>query len=114
MHGDRITLTRSEQRRLLLLNHLQSGALVNAQAASLLGISIRQVRRLRRRYEAEGAAGLAHGNRGRRPVHALDPTVVNQGIAWSGLISERAPTYSELGAGIGIRTRDQLIKSQLV
>src|SRR2546430_3395738 len=72
MHGDRITLTRSEQRRLLLLNHLQSGALVNAQAASLLGISIRQVRRLRRRYEAEGAAALAHGNRGRRPVHALD------------------------------------------
>ena len=68
MHGDRITLTRSEQRRLLLLNHLQSGALVNAQAASLLGISIRQVRRLRRRYEAEGAAALAHGNRGRRPV----------------------------------------------
>lgn len=73
MHGDRITLNRSDQRRLLVLNHLQSASLVNAQAASLLGISIRQVRRLRRRYEAEGAAGLVHGNRGRRPRHALDP-----------------------------------------
>jgi len=66
-------LTRSEQRRLLVLNHLLSAALVNAQAASLLGISVRQARRLRRRYEAEGAAALAHGNRGRRPIHALDP-----------------------------------------
>lgn len=76
MQGDRITLTRSEQRRLLVLNHLGSGALVNAQAAGLLGISIRQVRRLRRRYEADGAAALAHGNRGRRPSHALDTSVV--------------------------------------
>lgn len=73
MQGDRITLTRSEQRRLLVLNHLQSGALVNSQAASLLGISVRQVRRLHRQYEVEGAAALAHGNRGRRPIHSLDP-----------------------------------------
>src|SRR6267143_3571533 len=75
MQGDRITLTRSEQRRLLVLNHLRSGALVNSNAASLLGISVRQVRRLRRRYEAEGAAALAHGNRGRRPIHAVAPGV---------------------------------------
>jgi hypothetical protein len=45
MQGDKVTLTRSEQRRLLVLNHLLSGALVNSQAASLLGLSIRQVRR---------------------------------------------------------------------
>jgi transposase len=68
-------LTRSEQRRLLVLNHLLSGALVNSQGAGLLGISVRQLRRLRRRYEAEGAAALAHGNRGRRPTHALRPGV---------------------------------------
>ena len=54
MQGDRITLTRSEQRRLLVLNHPLSGAVLNSQAASLLGISIRQVRRLRRRYGREG------------------------------------------------------------
>lgn len=81
MQGDRITLTRSEQRRLLVLNQLLSGGLLNAQAASLLGISIRQVRRLRRQYEQEGAAALAHGNRGRRPAHALDPAVAEQIVA---------------------------------
>src|SRR5579864_821256 len=73
MQGDRITLTLAEQRRLLILNHLLSGALINAQAASLLGLSVRQIRRLRRRYEEQGAAAFSHGNRGRRPVHALDP-----------------------------------------
>ncbi|TMD47301.1 MAG: ISNCY family transposase [Chloroflexi bacterium] len=80
MQGDRITLTRSEQRRLLVLNHLLSGALVNPQAASLLGISVRQVRRLRRRSEAEGAAALSHGNRGRRPSHALAPGLATRVI----------------------------------
>ena len=78
MQGDRITLTRSEQRRLLVLNHLLSGALVNSQAANLLGISIRQIRRLRRGYEEQGAAAIAHGNRGRRPIHALVPAVIEQ------------------------------------
>ena len=43
MHGDMSTSSLSEQRRLLVLNHLQSGSLINPQAASLLGISIRQV-----------------------------------------------------------------------
>jgi transposase len=61
-----------------VLNHLLSGALVNAQAANLRGISVGQVRRLRRRYAAVGAAALAHGNRGRRPSHALSPDLAVQ------------------------------------
>lgn len=76
MLGDRITLSRTEQRRLLVLNHLESGDLVNAQAASLLGLSVRQVRRLRGTYRQRGASALVHGNRGRRPGHALDPALV--------------------------------------
>jgi len=64
---DRVTLNQAEQRRLLVLNHLEAGALFNAEAAELLGISIRQVRRLRAAYRERGAAALAHGNRGRRP-----------------------------------------------
>src|SRR3989442_10256049 len=75
MQGDRITLSRTEQRRLLVLNHLETGTLVNAQAAGLLGLSVRQVRRLRGRYRELGAAALMHGNRGRRPAHAVDPAV---------------------------------------
>jgi predicted amidohydrolase YtcJ len=34
-------MNRAEQRRIIVLNHLQSGALVNAEASQLLGISKR-------------------------------------------------------------------------
>lgn len=64
-----VTLTQDEQRRLMVLN--QVGGLVGLQAADILGISLRHLRRLRAAYRKEGAAALAHGNRGRKPRHAL-------------------------------------------
>ncbi len=69
----RIVLNTSEQRRIVVLNHLASGALVNAEAAELLGISKRQLQRLHKAYSEEGVAGLAHGNRGRAAHNAIDP-----------------------------------------
>jgi transposase len=76
MKGDRIELGRTEQRRLLVLNQLLTGGLVNAEAAGLLGLSVRQVQRLRGAYVAGGAAALVHGNRGRPSAHALDPALI--------------------------------------
>jgi transposase len=72
----RIVLNSTEQRRSMVLNHLASGALVNAEAALLLGVSERQVQRLHKAYSEEGVAGLVHGNRG-RPAH----NAVEAGIA---------------------------------
>jgi transposase len=70
---DSVTLSHTEQQRLLVLNDLEAGIVISAEAAKLLGVSVRQVRRLRAAYGERGAAALAHGNRGRRPAHALDP-----------------------------------------
>jgi transposase len=78
MNGGRITLTTSEQRRLIVLNHLESGALVKAEAARLLDLSVRQLQRMKAAYADSGAAALSHGNRGRRPVHALDPELAHR------------------------------------
>jgi transposase len=64
----RIVLNATEQRRIIVLNHLACGVLVNVEAAGLLGISKRQLQRLHKAYAEEGVAGLAHGNRG-RPAH---------------------------------------------
>ena len=60
-------LSMKEQKKLLVLNQLGEGGLVGWQAASVLGISLRHVRRLIAAYRKEGAAALAHGNRGRKP-----------------------------------------------
>jgi len=78
MKGDRIELGRTEQRRLLVLNQLQAGGLVNAEAAGLLGLSVRQVQRLHAAYVERGAAALVHGNRGRPSAHALDPALAGR------------------------------------
>ncbi|HKV31137.1 MAG TPA: helix-turn-helix domain-containing protein [Candidatus Dormibacteraeota bacterium] len=70
MKEDSITLSTQEQRRLMVLNQLGSGLLSSEQASNLLGISERQLRRVRRRYREQGAKALAHGNRGRSPANA--------------------------------------------
>src|SRR5216684_1084589 len=68
----RIVLNRAEQRRIVVINHLASGALVNAEAAELLGISKRQLQRLHKAYSEKGVAGLVHGNRGRAAHNTID------------------------------------------
>src|SRR6266568_4028069 len=71
----RIVLNRTEQRRVIVLNHLESGAVVNAEAAELLGISKRQLQRLHRAYREAGVAGLAHGNRGRAAHNTVEAAI---------------------------------------
>ena len=64
-------MNKREQKRLMVLNKLEKGDLHNKEAAQLLFLSVRQVKRLKARYLEAGAEALAHGNRGRKPVHAL-------------------------------------------
>ena len=73
-----ITLNNKEQRRLMVVSKIDRGELRATDAAVVLGLSLRQVRRLQRAYRQEGAAGLVHGNRGRSPAHALAATLREQ------------------------------------
>ena len=66
-----LTLSKKEQNRLMVLNEVEKGKMVIREAAEMLGISERQGWRILAAYREEGAAGLAHGNRGRKPVHTL-------------------------------------------
>lgn len=69
------TLSRKELHRPGLLKGLCGGRLKTAQVAAALGITVRQVRRLRRRFEQAGPAALAHGNRGRPSPRRLPAAV---------------------------------------
>jgi transposase len=75
-----ITLNTQEQKRVMVLPRLLVGQLTAAEAAVLLSLSERQVRRLCAAYRKEGAAALAHGNRGRKPVQAISQEVRGQVI----------------------------------
>ena len=67
---ENVTLTQQEQARLQVLNNLLAGYMTTEQAATLLGVSTRHTRRILTAYRKEGAAAVAHGNRGRRPSNA--------------------------------------------
>ncbi len=73
-----VTLSVREQRRAVVLNQVLAGTLTSEQGAALLGVSERQLRRLRNADVSQGPSGLVHGNRGRRPWHAVPPEVREQ------------------------------------
>src|SRR3989304_2156654 len=70
-----LILSQKEQTRLQALNRVLEGKLKVREVAEILSVSERHGWRLLARYRAEGAAGLAHGNRGRAPVHKTLPEV---------------------------------------
>ena len=69
---EEVTLNFKEQRRLLVLNQVETKQLNRAKATELLHISLRHLKRIIAAYRKEGAAALAHGNRGKKPPNALD------------------------------------------
>ena len=70
-----VTLNQREQARLQVLNSVMEYQLPRAQAAEILGISERQLRRVLAAYRRDGAAALVHGNRGRQPSNAIPEDV---------------------------------------
>jgi hypothetical protein len=90
----RIVLHRTEQRRIVVLNHLASGELVKAKAAEPLGVSKARLQRFNKAYFKKEVVGLAHGKRDRPPRKAI-------GTPRASLRTERfslAPVVSGHGA----------------
>jgi len=67
-----LILSQREETRLQVLNKVLERELCVREASNLLGVSERHGWRLLAAYRREGAAALAHGNRGRKPRHTLD------------------------------------------
>jgi transposase len=86
-----ITMTMREVDRLKVIEAVTDGRLKPGQAAGRLGLSVRQVERLVRRYRAAGVAGLVSGKRGRPGNHQLRPGKAQRALA---LIRER---YADFG-----------------
>ncbi len=74
-------MNRKEQQRIIVLNRVESRELTAAQAGELMGLSVRQVRRLLAAYRREGVVAIAHGNRGRRPPHTVSEAVRERVVA---------------------------------
>lgn len=81
---ERLTLNREEQKRLLVMNEIEKKKMKVREAVEVLGVSERQGWRILAAYREEGAAGIAHGNRGRRPVHVLGEEIRERVVELAG------------------------------
>ncbi len=72
---DMITMSRREAKRLHMLHQALERKLTQREAAGLLGLSDRQVRRLVKRVRAEGDDGICHRARGRPSNHRIPKRV---------------------------------------
>src|SRR3989304_5797019 len=79
-----VTLNQKQQREVEILTRLKAGALDVGTAAELLGVSPRQVRRLRARLRQEGFGAVIHGNVGRAAANRTDPALVTRIVALAG------------------------------
>ena len=70
-----VTLHQHQQARLHVLNSVLAEEITIGQAAELMDLSERHVRRLLAAYRELGAGALAHGNRDRRPHNAVPEAV---------------------------------------
>jgi transposase len=66
-----VLLSKEENRRAMIIAGAKDRCRTNKEIAQALGLSVRQVQRLKLRLQQQGPAGLAHGNRGSKPAHAL-------------------------------------------
>jgi transposase len=73
-------MSRKEAPRPGLLKAARKGKLTNRELATAMDLTVRQVRRLRRRYEQAGAEGLVHRLRG-RPSNRRLPAALRQRVA---------------------------------
>jgi transposase len=85
-----ITMTSREQRRAWVLTRVLKHELTMSEAADAIGLSARQLWRLRVAFERDGPAGLVHGNRGRPSARRLDASLRAR------VVELRGTTYAEV------------------
>jgi transposase len=82
MGQETVTLTRAELKKVLVVEKILGGHMTNREGAVALGLTERQVIRLKKKYQlGEGAKELAHKNRGKKPQHALTDEVKGKAVA---------------------------------
>ena len=76
-----LRMSQKERDRLKVMAQVKAKKMAQQEAAEILRLSVRQVRRLLRRYEKGGDAGLVHQLRGRRSNRRMEPSVRDQAVA---------------------------------
>lgn len=71
-------MNRAEMKKALVIDKLIAHLMTTSEAADSLGITTRQVLRLKAKVVMQGSEALAHGNRGRAPAHTVSDDIRQQ------------------------------------
>ena len=99
-------MSRKERKRLTVMAGVKDEALTLVQASDLMGVCYRQSKRIWKRYQAHGDAGLVHGLRGRPSARRKPPELRARALA---LYAEER--YADFGPTL---MAEQLLKEKLV
>src|SRR5258708_1664828 len=69
---DRITMSQRERDLLKVMGSVLLGQRTQVEAARLADLSVRQIRRIQRKLEADGDTALVHGLRGKPSNHRFE------------------------------------------
>ena len=64
-------MSQEQLKRYTVIEKTLEGSMTIGEAAEHLGLSVRQVIRLKKGVGESGAAALIHKNKGRKPAHAI-------------------------------------------
>ena len=112
-----LTMSNQEITRLEIMQRLRDKRLKQFEAGRMLGISVRQVKRLLRAYKEQGPTGLISKRRGRPSNNRLDPGTMQKAID---LIYEHyqdfGPTlaHEKLTEVHGLKISDESIRQLMV
>ena len=112
-----LTMSNQEISRLEVMQRLKEKRLTQKEAAGMLQLSVRQIKRLYRAYKALGAKGLISARRGKPSNHQLKAEVVQQALD---LIKEN---YSDFGPTLaheklvevhGVKLSDESVRRLMI
>ena len=114
--GD-IRLTIKQARKLHVLEEVTGGVITSREASAALGLSVRQVQRIKTGYEEAGASSLVHGNTGRKPSNFI-PTDIRALVAerasglWKGASASHMSEllFTEAGRSVSPKTITRILK----
>jgi hypothetical protein len=114
--ADRIPMSQKDRDVLKVLHAVLAGERTQAEAARLLSLCTRQVRRIERNLERGGDAALVHGLRGRPSNHRPDPAFRRAVLdAYRARYADFGPTFaSEKLAGEGLAVGPQTLRRWLL
>lgn len=104
-----IVMSMKETERIAIMDNLVAKRIKQKHASFQLGVSVRQVRRMVKRYKREGIAGLVHKSRGRAGNRVLTPEKKAEVIL---RIKQQYPDFGPTLASEKLAERDGIVVSR--